>query len=168
MQRLIQTPLPSPLRALLSCAPVGLCLLLVACDEPVPRTFADFMEDSIARDGTLARCNANPEGTLHDLECAQARRAAASIALREEREKRAALELESQRKIDDLKQEMLERERIATEVALAAARAEREAYEAMWRARGAVPDEVFGPEDVAGSSADLPGREASPATASLE
>ena len=30
--------------------------------------------------------------------------------------------------------------------ALAAARAEREAYEAMWRERGAVPDEVFGPE----------------------
>jgi hypothetical protein len=40
---------------------------------------------------------------------------------------------------------MIERERIAHEAALAAARAEREAYEAMWRERGAVPDEVFGP-----------------------
>jgi hypothetical protein len=103
------------------------------------------MDDPIARDGTLARCNADPNGTADDLECANARRALLSIALSQERERREALEVESQRKIEELKIEMIERERIAHEAALAAARAEREAYEAMWRERGAVPDEVFGP-----------------------
>lgn len=124
----------------------GVCLLLAACEQPEPRGFAVFMEDSIARDGTLARCNQDPEGTAGDIECAHARRASVSIALRQERERREILEIESQRKIDELKREMVERERIAREAALAAARAEREAYEAMWRERGAVPDEVFGPE----------------------
>ena len=124
----------------------AVCLLATACEKPrVPRTFANFMEDPIARDGTLARCNANPNATVDDLECAHARRAQVSIALRQERERREALEIESQRKIDELKNEMVERERIAREAALAAARAEREAYEALWRERGAVPDEVFGP-----------------------
>ena len=127
-------------------AALGLCLLLAACDRPEPRSFAVFMEDSIARDGTLARCNQDPEGTADDIECAHARRASVSIALSHERERREALELESQLKIEALKQEMVERERIAREAALAAARAEREAYEAMWRERGAVPDEVFGPQ----------------------
>jgi len=134
-------------------AVLGLCLLLAACERPEPRSFAVFMEDSIARDGTLARCNQDPEGTSDDIECAHARRAAISIALSHERERREMLELESQRKIDELKLEMVERERIAREAALAAARAEREAYEAMWRERGAVPDEVFGPESAGDASA---------------
>jgi len=102
------------------------------------------MDDSIARDGTLARCNQDPDGTADDIECAHARRASLSIALGQERERRETLEVESQRKIEELKLEMVERERIAREAALAAARAEREAYEAMWRERGAMPDEVFG------------------------
>ena len=50
------------------------------------------MDDDIARDGTLARCNENRDETLNDIECANARRAAAAIALRAERERREALE----------------------------------------------------------------------------
>jgi hypothetical protein len=133
-------------------AALGLCLLLAACERPEPRGFAVFMEDSIARDGTLARCNQDPDRTAHDIECAHARRASLSIALRQERERREALEIESQRKIEELKQEMVERERIAREAALAAARAEREVYEAMWRERGVMPDEVFGPESASEAS----------------
>ena len=131
---------------------LGLCLVLAACERPEPRGYSVFRDDSIARDGTLARCNNDPEGTADDIECAHARRASIAIALREEREQRERLEIESQRKIEELKREMVERERIAREEALAAARAEREAYEAMWRQRGAVPDEVFGPETSAAAS----------------
>lgn len=127
-------------------AGLGLCLLVAACEQPEPRNFSVFMEDSIARDGTLARCNQDPDGTADDIECAHARRAAVSIALRQERERREALEIESQRKIEQLMQEMLERERIAREEALAAARAEREAYEALWRERGVEPDQASGSE----------------------
>jgi hypothetical protein len=151
MQRTVwqHAPFPRPAFG----AALGLCLLLAACEQPEPRTFAFFMDDSIARDGTLARCNEDPIGTTDDIECAHARRAALSIALRQERERREALEIESQRKIEELKQEMVERERIAREAALAAAREEREAYEAMWRERGAVPDEVFGTQSAAADTA---------------
>jgi len=129
-------------------AAVAMCLMLAACEEPVPpRTYAEFMDDQIAREGTIARCDEDPEALARDLECANARRAAAAIALRQERERREALEVESQQKIEALKQEMVERERIATEAALAAARAEREAYEALWRGQGS--GDVYGPQQQA-------------------
>ena len=91
------------------------------------------MEDRIAMDGTIAHCNQNPEATINDIECANARRASVAIALRQERERHEALELESERKLEALRNEMVERERIVRETTLAAARAEREAYEALWR-----------------------------------
>lgn len=121
----------SALRTSLSCAFV--CLLLAGCEEAPPRTFADFMEDRIAMDGTIAYCNENREETLNNIECANARRASVAIALRQERERREAFEIESARKLEALRAEMAERERIVRETTLAAARAEREAYERMWR-----------------------------------
>jgi hypothetical protein len=102
------------------------------------------MEDRIAMDGTIAYCNENREETLNNIECANARRAAATIALRLERERREAFELESERKLEALRQEMAERERIVRETTLAAARAEREAYENMWRGESLGP--VAGPQ----------------------
>jgi hypothetical protein len=129
-------------------AAVLLYLTLAACDQPVPpRTYAEFMDDKIAREGTIARCDEDQEALARDLECANARRAAAAIALRQERERREALEVESQQKIEALKHEMVERERVATEAALAAARAEREAYEALWRSQGSA--DVYGPRQLA-------------------
>jgi hypothetical protein len=125
-------------RASLPCAIVGLCLALAACEEPRPRTFADFTEDPIARDGTLARCKQHAEQSLNDIECSNASRAAQAIALREERRKREAFEVESRRQIEDLKRQIVERERIAREEALSEARAEREAYEALWREQNGV------------------------------
>jgi hypothetical protein len=111
----------------------GFGLLLAGCEGPSPRSFTDFMDDRIAREGTLAQCNQNPVATADDIECANARRAAATIALRAERERREELERESERKLAALRSEMAERERIVRESTLAAARAEREAYESLWR-----------------------------------
>jgi hypothetical protein len=48
---------------------------------------------------------------------------------------------------------MVERERIAREAALEEARAEREAYEAMWRERGSVPEAVIGSESAGDGAA---------------
>lgn len=112
---------------------LGLGLLLVACEKPRARSFSDFMDDRIAREGTLAHCNQNPIETAADIECANARRAAATIALRAERERHEELERESERKLEALRSEMAERERIVRDATLAAARAEREAYEKLWR-----------------------------------
>jgi hypothetical protein len=93
------------------------------------------MEDPIAREGTLARCNRERETTEDDLECANARRAAAAIALREERERREALEAESERRIAALRAEV-ERERATAREAQALAEANaRAAYDAQWRDR---------------------------------
>lgn len=91
------------------------------------------MDDQIAREGTIAHCNQNPVETADDIECANARRAATTVALRAERDRREELERESERKLEALRSEMAERERIVRESTLAAARAEREAYERQWR-----------------------------------
>lgn len=141
---------------LAACLASALGLSLAACGSPPPkRTFDDFMEDRIARDGTLLRCDADPQAARDDIECANARRAAAAIELSKERERRKALEQESERKIAALKQEMRERERIAREAALEAARAEREAYEARWREGAASGDAPGGLSDGVGAVSDV-------------
>lgn len=132
-----------------ACRPLafaGLCLLLAACsDPPPPRTFTYFMEDRIAREGTILHCDQNPQETENDLECANARRASGAIALRLERERVAELERESRIKLEALRYEMAERERAVREATLAAARAERERYEAMWQNSPQNPDTDFQP-----------------------
>jgi hypothetical protein len=130
------TKLPGTRRARLCCASVVvLCLTLAACADPEPRSFAEFMEDQIAREGTLARCDAMPQEARNDIECANARRAEATFALRLERERLDELERESQRKIEELTQRMAERERLAQEAARQAVQEELEAYEARWLER---------------------------------
>lgn len=129
-------------------------MLLTACEEPRPRSFTDFMDDRIAREGTMAHCNQNPVATADDIECANARRAAATIALRAERERHEQLERESERKLEAMRNEMAERERIVRESTLAAARAEREAYELMWRRGAAGQDAGSAGREVVGPPTD--------------
>jgi hypothetical protein len=110
------------------------CLWLAGCTEPELRSFNFFMEDKIAREGTILRCDAAPEESQNDIECANARRADATIALELERARIAELERESERRIQELSRRIDERERLAREAALEAVRAERERYEELWRA----------------------------------
>jgi hypothetical protein len=153
MKQHLARRLPAP-KARLWLGIVGLGVL-AACDEPRPRSFTDFMDDRIAREGTIAHCNQNPVATADDIECANARRAAATIALRVERERREELERESERKLEALRNEMAERERIVRESTLAAARAEREAYEALWRSGAAGrPDATAPPAADSGTPTD--------------
>lgn len=132
-------------------ASLGAVLLLTACDVPPPRNFTDFMEDRIAREGTLARCNQNREETLNDIECANARRAEAAIALRQERERRETLERESERKLAALRDEIAARDQAARAAVLAAEAAKKAEYEAQWQAAN-------GPADIteAGGSVGIP------------
>lgn len=70
-----------------------LAALLVACaPKPEARTVQDFTDDGLARDGVLARCNRDRDATSNDVECVNARRAAAAIALQAERARTAQLE----------------------------------------------------------------------------
>lgn len=77
-----------------------LAAVLVACAPKTgPRTVADFMDDGLAREGVLTRCNQNREETLNDEECNNARRAAATLALEAERARATAPEQQSEAKL---------------------------------------------------------------------
>jgi hypothetical protein len=75
--------------------------LLAACQSPPheARTFYDFKEDSVARDGVLLRCDKDRDATAGDLECIAARRAGAAVALEQERSRAGALQQQSDRKL---------------------------------------------------------------------
>ena len=91
-------------------AAIGAC----APPPPQPRTVLDFMEDGLAREGVLTRCNHDRDATLQDVECSNARRAAAALAIEAERERAGALEQQSERKFAALRE-------LATREAAAAA-----------------------------------------------
>jgi len=64
-----------------------------------PRSVLDFMEDGLARDGVLTRCNRNSDKSLDEVECANARRAATTLAVEAERVRAAEFDRESERKL---------------------------------------------------------------------
>jgi hypothetical protein len=112
-----------------------LAVAIAACAPPQaePRSVLDFMEDGLAREGVLTRCNRNRDETLTDEECANARRAAATIALENERARADGLARESESKLLALRQRR-ERQTAAEQDAAARVRAATEAaYEAQWR-----------------------------------
>jgi hypothetical protein len=127
----------------------GVALLLAAAlaacaPQPEPRTVLDFMDDGIAREGVLTRCNQYRDETSTDAECANARRAAAALALEAERARAPVLERASEDKLVALR-ETQARAATASQSAAAAARAAAEAaYEARWR-------DPSGPRTIAGT-----------------
>lgn len=128
MNRLL---VPSPHRRLRPQWVLGLAvaLLVSACsDGPPPRSYDYFLLDKIARDGKIAGCDRDPVAAQRDIECANARRAATAVQLREERERRQALERESEAKIEAIRREF-EAQRQAEAAAAAAAAA---AYDELW------------------------------------
>jgi ribonuclease E len=105
----------------------------VACvEEPPPRSFVEFMDDSLAREGVLARCNTDREATAYDVECVNARRAAAAIAAQDEPGKRERLEAQSEARLRAARQRA-DAQLVAERQAALAAEAEREQeYEAQF------------------------------------
>ena len=142
-------------------------VMLAACvEEPLPRSFVEFMDDSLAREGVLARCNADRAATAHDPECVNARRAAAAIAAREEAGQRERLEAQSEARLLAARQRadaQVEAERRAA----MAAEAERQlAYEAQFEENNTV--EVAAPESEPPLASPMPAAPASSSTALLE
>ncbi len=144
----------------------SLCLLTAGCSGPEPRAFQYFMEDRIAREGTLARCNRDREATARDIDCANARRAASTVALREERALREDYERESERKLTALRAQIGLRDRARREAMAAALAAAEAAYDAQWPSAGArmdirVDGSSPGAQTQTGASVDI--RSAAPA-----
>lgn len=118
------------------CSAAFLALAVVAlsgCSGPEPRSFNDFLADRFARDGALARCNQDRDASLRDIECANARRAAAAVAVREERERREQLGRESERKLEEIRRLVALQQALEQEAAAAAAAAAEAVYELQWR-----------------------------------
>jgi hypothetical protein len=117
---------------------LAVAVWLVACDEPSkPRTFEFFMEDGLAREGVLARCNQDRRASNDDEECANARRAAATLAAEGESERSASREKESARKLNALRDRQDRQQQAAQDAQVAAKVAADAAYEAQWREKNA-------------------------------
>ena len=111
-----------------------LVAVMAACaPPPEPRSVLDFMEDGLAREGVLARCDQDRDATVSGIECDNARRAAATLAAETDRGRAQDLERESERKLVALR-ERNDRQAAVERAAAAASRAAAEAaYEARWR-----------------------------------
>ncbi len=114
---------------------IALAGLVAGCDapQPQPRSFFVFMEDGIAREGVLARCNRDRDATANDVECNNARRAAAAVALERERGRSAALEQQSERKLLALRVRAARDAEAQQQAEVEARVAEEQAYEQQWR-----------------------------------
>jgi hypothetical protein len=136
---------------------VAVGLIASGCaPEPQPRTFADYLEDRPLMEGTLARCNADRDGSHNDLDCANARRAAVTIALRVEEARREELERESERKLAALRDELARREQREREALAEAEAARQAAYEAIWKGNAVPPNAaelIGGPNAAEGNAA---------------
>ena len=84
---------------MLLAAAIGAC-----APEAKPRTVLDFMEDGLAREGVLTRCNQDRDASQQDVECANARRASAALAVEAERARAGDREDASERKLAALRE----------------------------------------------------------------
>jgi len=123
--------------------PVGVLAVTVwfaACQQPAkPRTYEFFMEDGLAREGVLARCNEDRRASVDNQECENARRAAATIGATGESQRSANYERESSRKLEALRDRAARQQQADEQAAAAAKAAEKDAYEAQWRDKNAAP-----------------------------
>jgi hypothetical protein len=117
-----------------------------ACQQPSkPRSYEFFMEDGLAREGVLARCNQDRNASVNDPECDNARRAAAAIGATGEHERAQSYERESSRKLEELRDRAARKQQAEEQAAAAAKAAENEAYEAQWRDKAAASANGAGP-----------------------
>jgi hypothetical protein len=121
-------------------ATIALATLVACQQEQGPRTVSRFMDDGLAREGVLARCNQDVEAAKSDVECDNARRAAAAIAAADagdESKRSADLTRQSERKMLAMRERDSQAQKAEAQAA-ADARAQTDAdYEAQWRAQNA-------------------------------
>jgi hypothetical protein len=125
---------------------------VAACQQPnKPRTYEFFMEDGLAREGVLARCNQDRKASVADQECDNARRAAAAVGATGEHERSQNYERESSRKLEQMRDRAAHQQQAEEQAAAAAKAAEKDAYEAQWRDKSTAG---AGPISDASSGAD--------------
>ena len=117
---------------------MAVAVWIVACDKPSkPRSLEFFMEDGLAREGVLARCNQDRDASVNDQECGNARRAAVTLAASGESARTENLERQSERKLTALRDRSARQQQSEQHAEAAAKAAADAAYEAQWRDRNA-------------------------------
>ena len=112
---------------------LGLTAVVAGCvNEPPPRSFTEFMEDRLAREGTLVRCNADRTATANDLECINARRAAAALAAQDDEALRGRRDAQSEARLLAARQRQAAQQEAERRAVIAAQEEEQLAYEAQW------------------------------------
>ena len=111
---------------------IGGVALLAACAEPPqPRSVQEFLDNPLVLEAALVRCARNRSETRYDAECVNAREANKLVAAREEAERRAEFEAQSERK----RQALRRAQEAAAEARRRAAEAERRREEAAYLAQ---------------------------------
>jgi len=113
--------------------------LLTACSQPPPpRTVQEFVDNPLVLEAALVRCAQNRSETRYEAECVNAREANKLVTAREEAERRAAFEEQSERK----RQALRRAQEAAAEARRRAADAQRRREEAAYLAQfGQLPPE---------------------------
>ena len=111
---------------------IGGVALVAACAEPPPpRSVQEFVDNPLVLEAALVRCARNRSETRYDAECVNAREANKIVAAREEAERRAEFEAQSERK----RQALRRAQEAAAEARRRAAEAERRREEAAYLAQ---------------------------------
>ena len=106
----------------------GLALASGCVEPPPPRSVQEFVDNPLALEAALVRCSQNRSETRYEAECVNAREATKIIAAREEAERRAEFEAQSERK----RQALRRAQEAAAEARRRAAEAERRREEAAY------------------------------------
>ncbi len=91
------------------------------------------MDDRLAREGTLVRCNADRDATANDLECINARRAAAALAARGDAELQERRDAQSEARLLAARQRQAAQQEAERRAEMAAQEEQQLAYEAQWQ-----------------------------------
>lgn len=114
---------------------------LAACSpKPVPRSYSEYLEDPVAREATLLRCNQDRAAARYDLECSNARRAAERIAAQAEAARREQLEATSERKRAAARQRIAAQAEARRQAEALARQQAEAAYEANWTGQPGASD----------------------------
>ena len=76
----------------------GIALVAGCAEPPPPRSVQEFVDNPLVLEAALVRCSRNRSESRYEAECVNAREANKIITAREEAERRAELEAQSERK----------------------------------------------------------------------
>ena len=109
----------------------GIALVAGCSEPPKPRSVQEFLDNPIVLEAALVRCSRNRSETRYEAECVNAREANKIVAAREEAQRRAEFEAQSERK----RQALRRAQQAAAEARRRAADAQRRREEAAYLAQ---------------------------------